>query len=134
MTETEARLPATREDRLRVIRQFVAERLFRNVEEVQPHSRLIGDLGADSLDFVDIQFQVEKRFGFEFSKDDLLDTTQRWAENGFLRMEVVDRFADAIPALREQPDPERIPVLVLFQSITVETLLRLVEAKLGESN
>jgi acyl carrier protein len=132
MTETEPRLPATREERLRIIRQFVAERLFRNVEEVQPHSRLIGDLGADSLDFVDIQFQVEKRFGFEFSKDDLLDTTQRWAENGFLRKEVVERFGEVIPALREQPDPERIPVVVLFQSITVETLLRLVEAKLGE--
>jgi acyl carrier protein len=133
MTETEPSAPATREERLRAIRQFVAERLFRKVEEVQPHSRLIGDLGADSLDFVDIQFQIEKRFGFEFSKDDLLDTTQRWAENGFLRKEIVERFGEVIPGLREQPDPERIPIVVLFQLITVETLLRLVEAKLRET-
>jgi acyl carrier protein len=124
----------TRTERLEVIRAFVAERLFRSPDEVQPHSRLISDLGADSLDFVDIQFQMEKRFGFEFHNDDLLDTSHRWVgPGGFLQPEAAERFTRYLPALANCPDPERIAVSELMQLITVETLLLMVEAKLSES-
>lgn len=126
MTET------TRAEHLAVIRGFVAERLFRTPEEVSADSRLIADLGADSLDFVDIQFQLEKRFGFEFHNDDLLDTSHRWvAPGGFLKPEAVARFSRYVPALAMCPDPEHIPVSELMQLVTVETLLLMVEAKLS---
>src|SRR4051812_23200952 len=51
-----------RQARLDAVRRCVAERLFRDIGEVTPGSRLITDLGADSLDFVDLLFQLEKRF------------------------------------------------------------------------
>ena len=62
----------TREERMAVIRQIVAERLFHKPEEVTLQSRLIADLGADSLDFVDLQFLIEKRFGIELGRGDMM--------------------------------------------------------------
>jgi acyl carrier protein len=120
-----------REERVAVIRQFVAERLFRNHEEVTLESRLIADLGADSLDFVDFQFQIEKRFGVQFAPGDFFDSSFRWVtKEGFLKREAVDRFGGIMPGLREAPDPDKVPIGELLNLITVETLLRIVEEKM----
>jgi acyl carrier protein len=136
MTEVNGTLtapPATRDERIAVIRAFVAERLFRKPEEVTLQSRLIADLGADSLDFVDFQFQIEKRFGVQFAPGDFFDSSFRWVtKEGFLKKEAVERFGDLMPALAEAPDPEKVPVGQLLNLITVETLLRVVEKKLAE--
>jgi acyl carrier protein len=121
-----------RDERIAVIRQFVAERLFRKPEEVTLQSRLIADLGADSLDFVDFQFQIEKHFGIEFGPGDFFDSSFRWVtKEGFLKKEAVERFGGIMPGLQEAPDPEKVPIGELLNLITVETLLRIVEQKMG---
>jgi acyl carrier protein len=123
---------ATREERVAVIRQFVAERLFRQPDEVALESRLIADLGADSLDFVDFQFQIEKRFGVRFAPGDFFDSSVRWVtREGFLKREAVDQFGGIMPGLREAADPNKVPIGELLNLITVETLLRIVEEKMG---
>jgi acyl carrier protein len=122
-----------REERVAVIRQFVAERLFRKPEEVTLESRLIADLGADSLDFVDFQFQIEKRFGVQFAPGDFFDSSFRWVtKEGFLKRDAVERFGGIMPGLREAPDPDKVPIGELLNLITVETLLRIVEEKMGQ--
>ena len=131
MSETIA-VPQTREERLAVIRQFVAERLFRKVDEVHLQSRLIADLGADSLDFVDIQFQLENRFGLHFGEGEFFDFTYRWlTPEGCLRPEVVERIGAIVPEVKTAPDREKIRIGDLLNWITVETLLRIVEQKIG---
>lgn len=123
-------IPQSREARFAVIRQFVAERLFRKPEEVHLHSRLIADLGADSLDFVDIQFQLESRFGLQFEPGEFFDFTYRWlTPEGCLRPEVVERVAIIVPEIRNAPDSTRITLSDLLNWITVETLVRIVEQK-----
>lgn len=130
MTETST-IPQTREERFAVIRQFIAERLFRKPEEVHLSSRLIADLGADSLDFVDIQFQLENRFGLHFQGGEFFDFTYRWlTPEGCLRPEVVERIAAIIPEVKTAPDQTKISIANLLNWITVETLLRIVEQKL----
>jgi acyl carrier protein len=122
-----------REERVAVIRQFVAERLFCRPEEVTLESRLIADLGADSLDFVDFQFQIEKRFGVQFAPGDFFDSSFRWVtREGFLKREAVERFGGIMPGLREALDPDKVPIGELLNLITVETLLRIVEEKMGQ--
>src|SRR5436190_12200306 len=118
-------IPQARPERLTVIRQFVAERLFRKLEEVHPHSRLIADLGADSLDFVDIQFQLENRFGLQFHSGEFFDFTYRWlTPEGCLRAEVVERIGTIVPEVKTDPEPDRIAIAHLLNRITGETLLR----------
>ena len=125
-------IPMTHEERFLAIRQFIAERLFRKAEEVHLHSRLIADLGADSLDFVDIQFQLENRFGLQFHAGEFFDFTYRWlTPAGCLRAEIVERVGTIIPEVKTAPDAAKIAIGDLLNWITVETLVRIVEQKIA---
>jgi acyl carrier protein len=42
------------------------------IDEIQPEHSLIGDLGAESLDFVEIIFLIEKQFGVVLETRDLM--------------------------------------------------------------
>jgi acyl carrier protein len=43
------------------------------VERVPPEARLIDDLGAESIDFLDLRFRVEEAFGVKVTQSDLLN-------------------------------------------------------------
>src|SRR5437016_501711 len=40
-------------------------------EEIKPTSTLQGDLGAESIDFLDIVFRLEREFGIKIPRDEL---------------------------------------------------------------
>ncbi len=42
---------------------------------IDPESFLIGDLGAESLDLVDLTFRIEKAFGIELPEGELFEGT-----------------------------------------------------------
>ena len=44
------------------VREVLEEALGVDAEDVKPTSTLTGDLGAESIDFLDIQFRLEKKF------------------------------------------------------------------------
>ena len=44
------------------VRACFADALGQDIDEVQPESKVIGDLGAESLDFLDIAFRLERAF------------------------------------------------------------------------
>lgn len=116
----------------------VADSLARKPSEVRPESRLTADLGADSLDFVDLVFRIEKRFGIrmrdgglEFlARLDLSDPAVM--REGFLTPETVERLASWLPAVRSLPDPGRVAPADVFSLVTVGTLQEIVERKLRE--
>lgn len=49
------------------VRKIIAEQLGIRVNEVQPNSRFIEDLGADSLDIVELIMAVEEEFNIEIT-------------------------------------------------------------------
>ena len=53
------------------VREIIADVLVLDEDEVQPHSRLIGDLGAESIDFLDLVFQLEKEFKIKIPRGQL---------------------------------------------------------------
>ena len=117
------------------MRALVADRLAVKLADVRPDSRLIDDLGADSLDFVDLVFAIEKRFGVKL-RDDELDALSHLdfsspdvMRNGFLTREVIERLTPALPALRDLPDPERVTPAAVFGLVTVAVLTAMVERK-----
>ena len=117
------------------MRALVADRLAVKLADVRPDSRLIDDLGADSLDFVDLVFAIEKRFGVKL-RDDELDALSHLdfsspdvMRNGFLTREVIERLTPALPALRDLPDPERVTPATAFGLVTVAVLTAMVERK-----
>ena len=62
-------------DSISSIEKFVKETVARQLKidknNVQLKSDLIRDLGADSLDIVEIVMSLENEYGFEFSDDEL---------------------------------------------------------------
>lgn len=40
-------------------------------EEVTPEATMVGDLGAESIDFLDIVFKLEKAFGINIPREEL---------------------------------------------------------------
>ena len=125
----------TREEIEATMRALVADSLALSKDDVRREGRLFEDLGADSLDFIDIVFSIEKAFGINV-RDSELDFLSRLdfsspavMRDGHLTRETVDRLAQWLPRLREATGPEAVTPRELFSLITVETLCLLVERK-----
>jgi len=52
------------------MKQVVAEQLGVKVEEIKPEASFVDDLGADSLDAVELIMALEEKFGIEIPDDD----------------------------------------------------------------
>jgi acyl carrier protein len=52
------------------VREIVAEQLERDVNEVTSTASLIDDLGADSLDVVELVMKMEEEFGIEIPDEE----------------------------------------------------------------
>jgi acyl carrier protein len=52
------------------VREIVAEQLERDVNEVTNSAKLIEDLGADSLDVVELVMKMEEEFGIEIPDEE----------------------------------------------------------------
>lgn len=66
--------PSIGQDQIyREVRTAIAEALQIPAEKVQPDSSLIRDLAAESLDFIDINFRLERRFNIAMPRKYLLE-------------------------------------------------------------
>jgi acyl carrier protein len=52
------------------IREIIVEQLGVSAEEVVPEASFIDDLGADSLDIVELVMAIEEEFALEIPDDD----------------------------------------------------------------
>ncbi|MBI2059910.1 MAG: acyl carrier protein [Nitrospirae bacterium] len=51
------------------VREIIAEQLGMDVDEVKIDSSIVDDLGADSLDIVEMMMSLEEEFGIEIPED-----------------------------------------------------------------
>jgi acyl carrier protein len=126
-----------RGDVFATVQRCVAESLAVPVAEVTPKSRLIDDLGADSLDFVDIIFMLDHELDIrvretEFNFVTRLDfSSPEVMQGGFLTAEVVDRLATWLPEMASLPDRSRVTPRNLFSLITIEAICIVAERRLA---
>lgn len=118
------------------VRLLVADSLAVPRDQVRANSRLVDDLGADSLDFIDILFSLEKAFDVKV-RDSELDFLSRLdfsspevMKDGHLTLATVDRLREWLPLLDAVPDRAKVTPRELFSMITVETLCILIARKL----
>jgi acyl carrier protein len=52
------------------VKEIVADQLKKDVSEVTDDARFIEDLGADSLDIVELVMAMEEEFGIDFPEEE----------------------------------------------------------------
>jgi len=119
------------------VRECVATALGRDEDEVQVDKKLQRDLEAESIDYLDITFQLEKTFGISIDKDELfpqkifqdeeLVSEGKVTEKGLQFLEEKLPFAD-LSEFRKDPKVTRVPDL-----FTVGLLVNYVKMKLASS-
>jgi acyl carrier protein len=112
----------TREEVLRGVRECVAGALDREAGEIGEHQRLIGDLGAESLDLLDLTFQLERRFHVRISPREM-ERRGRAKLNG-VAWEVDGVLTDAARAELRAAMPET-PAEEIRPGLTVDEVPRL---------
>lgn len=55
------------------IQSLIAEQLYLDKEQITEDSKFVDDLGADSLDIVQMLISMEKEFGVSFDDDEITE-------------------------------------------------------------
>lgn len=70
------------------VKQIIVEQLGVDEEEVVPSAIFVDDLGADSLDIVELVMAFEEEFGFEIPDEDAEKITTVQAAIDYIRTNV----------------------------------------------
>ncbi len=119
----------------RNVQRAVVEALAVDEEEVTPEARLTEDLGAESIDYLDIAFRLEQIFGIAIRPSEMIIgnfTSDEYVQDGTITdagMEELRRRLphvdfDALERTRDMND--------FLSAFTVDALVRFVKAKLDE--
>ena len=104
-------------------------------DEVTRDATLQGDLGAESIDFLDIVFRLERNFGIKIPRGELfpenLTADPEWIADGKLTSKGVDELKARLPfadlsKIEDNPSVEKIGDLY-----TVDMLVQYVASKLA---
>lgn len=70
------------------LRSILIEAMRIDPEKITPQSRLFSDLGAESLDILDIRFRIQEMFGFQISDGEVI----RRLGNNLTTQQIDDKF------------------------------------------
>jgi len=124
----------SREEIFVSVRETLVDALGVDEDEVREDATLTNDLGAESIDFLDIVFRLERSFNIKIPRgelfpDDILNNPE-YVESGRMTQTGLDRLKSAMPhadfsTFEKDPDVSKMPEL-----FTVGTIINYVEAKL----
>jgi acyl carrier protein len=117
------------------VQETLVDALGVDDDEVTPEATLVGDLGAESIDFLDINFRLEKNFDLKIPRGELFPENLASADSTFVQEGVVT--AEGVSELRSKlphadvdkfaEDPKVEHIQDLF---TVQMIVNFVTAKL----
>jgi acyl carrier protein len=125
----------TKDEVFEKIQAALVDALGVDDEDVKPEATLVGDLGAESIDFLDIVFRLEKGFNIKITQgelipEDVLKDT-RYVEDGKVTETGLSELRKRMPYANLDQFSQN-PVVQDFPKLfTVADLCRFVEGKLG---
>ena len=125
----------SRDDVFTKIRDVLSDALGVDDDEVTSEATLQGDLGAESIDFLDIVFRLEKEFSIKIPKgelfpDDILNNPE-YVEDDKMTLAGLEKLKAAMPHVdfsqfEQSPYVSKMPDL-----FTVDAIVNYVESKLA---
>lgn len=125
----------SRDEIFEKVRETLVDALGVDEDEVQQNSTLTGDLGAESIDFLDIVFRLEKAFGIQIPRGELFPdnilSNAEFIENGKVTAKGLDELKRRMPHadftnFEKDPDINHMPDL-----FTVNTIVNYVNTKIN---
>jgi acyl carrier protein len=118
----------------------IVEALGVEPEEVEPSSELFDDLGAESLDLLDIVFRLEKTFGIKIPRGgiekDLIEAEGLKEEDVLIDGALTALGAEKLRGKMDDVDTEKIQEGFRIDDIptlfTVQTFVKIVKQQLAE--
>jgi len=127
-----------REEIYSKVKDILLDALGVDEDEVKPNARLMADLGAESIDFLDIVFRLEKTFAIKISREELfpaedLVRSSELVANGKLTDKGLDLLKEQLPHV-DTTEFQKNPTLAkLADLFTVEAIVKFVEHRLQGS-
>jgi acyl carrier protein len=127
----------SRDEIFQKIQGVLVDALGVDDDEVTPDSTLMGDLGAESIDFLDIVFRLEKAFGIKVPREELfpaesLLNNAELVSNGKLTTKGLAELRERVPYtdLSEfEKDPDLGKLADLF---TVSAIVNYIDGRLNK--
>jgi acyl carrier protein len=129
----------SRDEIFEKVQSTLVDALGLDEDEVTATSRLKADLGAESIDFLDIVFRLEKNFGIKIPRNELFPESLFTADSGFaenrrvtakgldeLRTRLPHADKDTLDALAKDPRAENVEDL-----FTVNMVVNFLASKLA---
>ncbi len=123
----------SRDDVFDKVKEVLVDALGVDDDEIKEDATLTGDLGAESIDFLDIVFRLEKTFSIKIPRgelfpDDILNNPE-YVESGKMTSKGLETLKAAMPhadfsEFEADPDVSKMPNL-----FTVGTIVRYVATK-----
>jgi acyl carrier protein len=124
-----------REQIFEQVKTVMVDALGVDDDEVTQEATLMGDLGAESIDFLDIVFRLEKAFGIKIAREDLfpaeaLLNNPEFVSNGKLTAKGIAKLKARMPhtdvsEFAKNPELSKLPDL-----FTVGMIVNYIESKL----
>jgi acyl carrier protein len=126
----------SRDEIMEKVREALVDALGVDEDEVTPEARIGGDLGAESIDYLDIVFRLEKAFTIKIPRGDLFPDnilqSDEFVQDGKLTEKGLEELKSRLPHadLSEfEKNPNVDDIADLF---TVDMIVRYIETKVNE--
>ena len=128
-------MPPTNEEVFNNVRTALVDALGVEDDEVTDDATLVGDLGAESIDFLDIVFRLEKAFNIEIPRAELFPedilTNSEYVKEGKVTVEGLAELKERMPFADLSKFEENPAVQEFGNLLTVSDMCRYVESKLA---
>ena len=127
---------ATNEEIFAKVRTALVEALSVDEDEVTPAARLQADLNAESIDFLDIVFRLERQFNLKIPREDLFPESifqgdPQFVTDGKVNEAGIKELQDRMP-FADLSDFRKDPRLEKMEDLfTVELIVNYLQKKLG---
>ena len=126
----------TQDDIYKKVSNTLVEALNVDEEEISPQSTLQGDLGAESIDFLDIVFRLEREFGIKIPRGELFPESifqgdPEMVQNGKVTDRGMAELRSKMPFADLSQFEGSRDIAQISDLFTVELITRYVQGKLG---
>jgi acyl carrier protein len=125
----------TNEEIFEKVQTALVDALGVDDDEVTPDATLVGDLGAESIDFLDIVFRLEKAFDIKIARGELFPedilTSSEYVQNGKLTAEGLVKLKERMPFADLSAFEENPSVTDFAGTLTVNDMVRYVATKVA---